>query len=223
MGLDRGRIFIAEADRRGRELLSGVFARAGYETRQSSSGDEVLRAAREERPALVILDVVLPGLSGLEVCRTLRVEFGELLPILFISGNRTEPLDRVIGLSMGADDYLVKPVDPEEMVARVRRCLVRSASAGSQGARPASRVYDLSPREHEILGLLADGLKQEEIANRLVISPNTVGTHIQRILAKMEVHSRTEAVALAYREGSVGQRRPGSGPLHRVVATDINA
>src|SRR5262249_21203989 len=156
--------------------LAGVLARAGYSTRQTSSGDEVLRASREERPALVILDVVLPGLSGLEVCHTLRVEFGELLPILLISGNRTEPLDRVIGLSIGADDYLVKPVDPEELVARVRRCLVRSASVGAQGTRPASRVYDLSPREHEVLGLLADGLKLEEIADMLVISPKTVST-----------------------------------------------
>src|SRR5262249_22151403 len=158
---------------------------------------------REERPALVILDVVLPGLSGLEVCRTLRLEFGELLPILFVSGSRTEPLDRVIGISIGADDYLVKPVDPEEMVARVRRCLLRSASARAHGARPASRIHDLSPREHEVLRLLADGLKQEEIADRLVISPKTVATHIQRILAKLEVHSRAEAVALAFREGFV--------------------
>src|SRR5262249_46386731 len=174
-----GRIFVAQADRRERELVSGVLARAGYATYQASSGDEVLRASREERPALVILDVVLPGLSGLEVCHTLRVEFGELLPILLISGNRTEPLDRVIGLSIGADDYRVKPGDPEERVARVRRCLVRSASVGAQGARPASRAHDLSPREHEVLGLLVDGLKQDEIADRLVISPKTVATHIQ--------------------------------------------
>src|SRR5262245_25627808 len=142
MGLDCRQIFIAQADRRGRELLAGVLARAGYSTRQTSSGDEVLRASREVRPALVILDVVLPGLSGLEVCRTLRVEFGELLPILFISGSRAEPLDRVIGLSIGGDDYLVEPVDPEEMVARVRRCLVRSASAGVDSERPGSRRRD---------------------------------------------------------------------------------
>jgi DNA-binding NarL/FixJ family response regulator len=223
MGLDCGRIFVAQADRRGEEFVSDVLARAGYATYQASSGDDVIRASREERPALVILDVVLPGLSGLEVCRTLRVQFGELLPILFVSGNRTEPLDRVIGLSIGADDYLVKPVDPEEMVARVRRCLARSASAGAQGARPASRVHHLSPREHEVLRLLADGLKQEEIADRLVISPKTVATHIQRILTKLAVHSRAEAVALAYREGFVSNSGPGSPPLQRDVATHITS
>jgi DNA-binding NarL/FixJ family response regulator len=151
-------------------------------------------------PALVLLDVVLPHMSGYELCRILRDRFGETLPIIFVSGSRTEPLDSVAGLLVGADDYIVKPFVSEELIARVRRALTRSAELSrANGKAPTG----LTPREHEVLSLLAEGLTQNEIAERLVISPKTVATHIQRILGKLDVHSRAEAVARAYRLGLV--------------------
>jgi DNA-binding CsgD family transcriptional regulator len=90
----------------------------------------------------------------------------------------------------------VKPVDPDELIARVRRLVDRPRSqSGEVGA--TGRLESLTPREHEILALLSSGYRQEEIANRLVVSPKTVATHIQRILGKLEVRSRAHAIALA--------------------------
>jgi RNA polymerase sigma factor (sigma-70 family) len=183
-----------------RELVAILLAQAGYEVREATSAKEALAIAEEEPPALVLLDVVLPEVSGYELCRTLRERFGETLPIIFVSGSRTDPLDSVAGLLVGADDYIVKPFVPEELIARVRRALTRSAELTR---RNGSAGNGLTPREREVLSLLGQGLKQDEIAARLVISPKTVATHIQRILAKLDVHSRAEAVARAYRLGLV--------------------
>jgi DNA-binding NarL/FixJ family response regulator len=134
----------------------------------------------------------MPDMSGYEVCRSIRDDLGLRLPVLFISGERTESFDRVAGLTIGADDYLVKPFAPDELVARLR-CLLRRI--------PSDEVVDhgLTPRELEVLRLLAEGMRQAEIAERLVISPKTVSTHIERILTKLGAHSRAEAIALAYR------------------------
>jgi len=159
----------------------------------------------------VLLDVCLPGVSGYEICRELRDRFGDSLGIIFVSGERVDSIDRVSGLLIGADDYVVKPFDPDELLARVRTVLRRVArpSANGNGNRngktPARAVADaeLTPRELEVLQLLSEGLTQPQIASRLVISPRTVGTHIQNLLGKLDVHSRAQAVALAHRVGLV--------------------
>lgn len=122
----------------------------------------------------------------------LRDEFGEGLPILFVSGFRTEALDRVAGLLVGGDDYLVKPFAPDELIGRVRVLTRRRGLSNGSS-------WGLTRREDEVLRLLASGLRQEEIASRLVVSPRTVGAHIQNVLRKMGATSRTQAVALAYR------------------------
>ena len=133
-------------------------------------------------------------MSGYEICRELREEFGDGLPILFMSGLRTESLDRVAGLLVGADDYLVKPFAPDELIGRVRALIRRSRAGFSNGS-----AWGLTRREDEVLRLLASGLRQEEIASRLVVSHRTVGSHIQNTLRKMGATSRTQAVALACR------------------------
>ena len=164
-----------------------------------TSGEAALEVAREERPDLAILDVNLPGLSGYEVCRALRELYGPTLPIVFVSGARTEPYDRVAGLLLGADDYLVKPFAPDELLARVRALLRRAA-----GERP--RASRLTAREQQVLQLLAEGHSQRDISETLVISPRTAGKHIERILEKLEVRSRAQAVAVAYRDDLVAAR-----------------
>jgi DNA-binding NarL/FixJ family response regulator len=111
--------------------------------------------------------------SGYELCRWLRAEWGARLPIIFLSGERTESFDRVAGLLLGADDCMVKPFAPDELVARVCAALRRAAPPAS------ARVSTLTPRETDILRLLADGLGQKEIAAALAISPRTVGTHVE--------------------------------------------
>jgi two-component system nitrate/nitrite response regulator NarL len=180
-----------------RAFVRTLFARAGYETIEAAGGKEALIAVQAERPALVILDVLLPDVSGFEICRELRDEFGDELPIIFVSGERAEAADRAVGLLIGADDYIVKPFDPDEFLARARRSIIRQQPDRRHPTTPPS--IDLTNRESEVLRLLADGQAPTDIATELVISPKTVASHIQRILAKLGVHSRAQAVAVAYK------------------------
>jgi two-component system nitrate/nitrite response regulator NarL len=193
-GGGRGTILIADDDAETRALVAGVLQKAGYAVIEVENGDEAIDAAREELPRLVVLEVNLPALSGYEVCHQLREQYGAGLPIILISGERTEPFDRVAGILIGADDYVVKPLAPDELLARVRR-LVRSAMPVAPTV--ASR---LTARETEVLRLLADGCEPAEIAKQLFISRRTVATHLENVMRKLGVHSRTQAVALAYRE-----------------------
>jgi DNA-binding NarL/FixJ family response regulator len=201
-----GGILLVDDDEGFRSFVGELFESIGYPTRRLATGVDVLAAVADERPAAILLDVQLPGVNGYEICRELRKRYGDSIAIVFISGERTEPLDRAGGLLIGADDYLVKPVDPGELIARVLRLVERTSSNGhaasSNGDAPSSngKLDSLTHREVEVLELLADGLTQEEIASRLVISPKTASTHIQRILGKLEVRSRAQAVALVLRE-----------------------
>jgi DNA-binding NarL/FixJ family response regulator len=201
-----GTILIVDDDSNYRASVASILGRVGYGTREASSGEEALSSVRNERPSCVLLDVLLPGVTGYAVCRELRDEYGEVLPIIFVTGERTEPGDRVAGLLLGADDYVLKPFDPDELVARLRRLLIRSDLAARGNGEQARDLFGLTSREQDILMLLADGIGQKAIAEELVLSPKTVATHIQRILAKLGAHSRAEAVAVAHREGLA--RRP---------------
>ena len=153
----------------------------------------------------MLLDVILPGGTGYEICRELKDEHGADLPVVFVTGERTESADKVAGFLVGGDDYLVKPVDPDELIARVRRL---TTQAEPPSIRAGTQLEELTPRESEVLRLLAEGLTAAQIAAKLVISPKTVATHVQRILAKLGVHSRTQAVALAYESGFLAPTEP---------------
>jgi DNA-binding NarL/FixJ family response regulator len=193
-----GSILVVEDDQSMRELIRVAVEGAGYTMIEVDSGEAALASAGEHQPVLVLLDVCLPGVSGYEVCHQLRQRFGPGLPIIFLSGERIEGHDRAAGLLIGADDYIVKPFFPDELAARIRRLLARGESntiTNDGSSRPAL----LTQREQEVLQLLAEGLRQKEIATELHISPKTVATHIQRILTKLGVHSRAEAVAHAFR------------------------
>jgi DNA-binding response OmpR family regulator len=180
-------------------LLGRLVETTGAEVAAAETGEEAISLALADEPALAILDVNLPRVSGYEVCRVLRETYGPRLPILFVSGERTESYDRVAGLMVGADDYLVKPFAPDELLARVRALLRRAAG-------DAPRASRLTAREREVLQLLAEGLTHREIAGALVISPKTAAKHIERILEKLEVRSRAQAVAAAFRDELVTVR-----------------
>jgi len=200
LGNGLGTVLVADGDEGTRELVADLLTQAGYVAVVSERGEDALARGRDERPALALLDVDLPGISGYEVCHALRGEFGETLPVILLSGSRNKPHDRAAGLLIGADDYLAKPFDTRELLASVRRCLVRAALIEDSATRPARwNSFGLSPRELEVLMLLAEGLGTAAIAERLVISSKTVSTHAQRILAKLGAHSRGEAVAIAHR------------------------
>jgi DNA-binding NarL/FixJ family response regulator len=191
---DLATVVIADPEQSQRTRLATALTKAGYRVLQAESGDQALALVRSSTPGAVVLEVPLPGLSGYEVCHTLRSEFGPELPILFVSGERTESYDRVAGLLLGADDYVVKPYAEGELITRLTNLYRRSR------ARALGEARRLTKRELEVLELLGDGLRHEDIARQLFISPKTVATHVEHILRKLGVRSRAEAIAVAYRE-----------------------
>lgn len=119
-------ILVVEDERDIRELVRFHLAQEGYAVREADSGESALSQVATERPALVVLDIMLPGTDGLEVCRRLRsAEATHNIPIIMLTARAGE-VDRVIGLEMGADDYLTKPFSPRELVARVKAVLRRT-------------------------------------------------------------------------------------------------
>ena len=188
-----GRVLVVDDDKDVRRLVCSTLDEAGFVTVGAQDATEALAAAALEALDLAIVDINLPRISGYELCRRLK-DARPAFPVIFISGERTEWFDRVGGLLLGADDYLVKPFVADELVARVRTVLRRSSATVPAG------LASLTKRELEVLRLLAGGRSQREIAAELVLSPRTVGTHIEHILEKLSVRSRSQAIALAYRE-----------------------
>jgi len=201
---------VVDDDASCRALVVGLLERIGCGTYEAANGQEALAVADAVRPALVVLDVSIPGVTGYEICHELRQTYGDDIGIVFLSGTRVEALDRVAGMLIGADDYIVKPFDPDELLVRVRSVLRRQGGQRAENDQDAEQpdegddvLEELTAREREVLMLLADGHSQTEIAGNLYISTKTVGTHIQRVLAKLGVHSRAQAVAVAHRAGVV--------------------
>jgi DNA-binding NarL/FixJ family response regulator len=189
-------VLIVDDDARFRAFVSRILAKAGHATVEAATGEDALAAVHSERPTLVLLDVSLPDISGFEVCCELREQYGDELPVIFVSGERTDGADCAVALLLGGDDYVTKPFDTNELLARVRRAIARSRPESARLAAP--RDFNLTNREFEVLRGLAQGQIASDIARELVISPKTVSSHIQRILAKLGVHSRAHAVAVAY-------------------------
>src|SRR3954470_14530535 len=188
----RSRVLVVDDDPGLRSLLVSVLEAAGLDVVEADDGGRAVAAVNESRPGLVILDVDLPGLSGYEVCHQLRAKFATL-PILLLSGERVESYDRVAGLLLGADDFMQKPFAIDEFLARARRMVARSSGSDNP----------LTPREIEVLVLLAQGSSQNAIASELVITPKTAAKHIERILSKLNLHSRASAVTWAFEHGLV--------------------
>src|SRR5258708_15600102 len=161
----KAHILIVDDDPRITDLLRRVLAYEGYSVTTATTGQEALNRMLEHPPDLIILDIMLPGLNGLEVTQRLR-EAGDSIPILMLTARDTVA-DRVQGLETGADDYLVKPFAPEELVARVKALLRRSQEerhevlhyvdveldTGTRVAHRGAREIELSPTEYELLAL----------------------------------------------------------------------
>ena len=163
------KILIVEDDRKTSHLVSTYLQRDGYRVAAAYDGSEGLDLARRTRPDLVILDLMLPGMDGLDVCRVLRAE--SKVPIIMLTARTTED-DKLLGLDLGADDYVTKPFSPRELVARVRAVLRRVADLEGQDVQDVDfgdlavsftrhevtaqgRTVDLTPTEFKILELLA--------------------------------------------------------------------
>jgi two-component system phosphate regulon response regulator PhoB len=192
-------------------LVAYHLARSGYRVSTAATGTEALQAARDEQPALVVLDLMLPELSGFEVLERLRADKALAdTPVLMLTARRDEP-DRVQGLSLGADDYLVKPFSPQELVLRVRNILRRSRTKTSEkrnvidmGALIVDKdahtvtvdgsLIDLTATEYKLLLTLADRRGRVQSRAQLLeivwesapdIQTRTVDMHVQRLRAKL--------------------------------------
>jgi two-component system alkaline phosphatase synthesis response regulator PhoP len=137
-------ILVVEDEKDVRALIRFHLEQEGFAVREAETGDEALALTAADRPALIVLDLMLPGTGGLEVCRRLRAaDATRTLPIVMLTA-RADEVDRVLGLELGADDYLTKPFSPRELMARIRAILRRS-----QGAGPAAVTSSPMPDRFE--------------------------------------------------------------------------
>jgi DNA-binding response OmpR family regulator len=190
------------------DVITLYLTRAGYRVRVERDGGVALEVIRAQRPAVIVLDVGLPGMDGIEVCRRLR-SVQDWTPILFVTA-RDDEVDRVVGLELGADDYLTKPFSPRELVARVKSVLRRvdgppdhssvvevgavRLDLGSRRAFIGSRVVDLTATEFDLIARLMsrpgwvftrDQLLADVWGYSAVAGSRTVDVHIAQLRAKL--------------------------------------
>jgi DNA-binding response OmpR family regulator len=204
------RILIVEDERSIADSLAHSLTREGFETRVASDGETGLRLADEFKPSLVILDLMLPGIGGLDVCRMLRRK--STVPIIMLTA-KAEEVDRIVGLEVGADDYVTKPFSMRELVARARAALRRQSMLAHPSEQPGfddghlavdltrpsvevqGKPVALSPRELSLLrALLAHRgrartrhqLLEEAWGSDEYIDPRTVDVHIRWLRQKLE-------------------------------------
>jgi DNA-binding response OmpR family regulator len=206
----RGSVLVVDDEPTIAEVVARYLDRAGYHTRVAADGLEALEAAAIQRPDLVVLDLMLPRIDGLEVMRRLREQDRERIAVILLTA-KGEESDRVIGLRLGADDYVVKPFSPAELVARVDAVLRRVDTSPNQEAPveledltidPAARRVivrgdeaQLTQREFDLLLFLARHPGQVFSRNQLMdavwqysfyTDTSTVTVHIRRLRAKIE-------------------------------------
>ncbi len=211
-----GDVLVVEDEPDIRNLIVHHLTREGFRCRAAATGGEALARVRAGVPDLLVLDLMLPGMDGLEVCRRLRADSATAaLPIIMLTA-KADVVDRIVGLEVGADDYLAKPFSPKELVARVRAVLrraqpaepARPLAAGGVSLDPArhavtagGRPVELTPKEFDLLhALLAAAgrvLTREHLLNRVwgyaradEIESRTVDVHIRRLRAKLGAAER---------------------------------
>jgi DNA-binding response OmpR family regulator len=193
-----------------RDVVARYLEREGYRTQQAPDGEEAQRLLEREPPSLVVLDVMLPGKSGLELCSWIRSR--SQLPIVMLTALGDET-DRIVGLELGADDYLTKPFSPRELAIRVRNLMRRSVTAPAQGApetisfgdvaidvaareaRKAGALLRLTLKELDLLVFLASNPRQvfsrDQLMDRVwgyqsALDTGTVTVHVRRLRMKIE-------------------------------------
>ncbi|HEX2483363.1 MAG TPA: response regulator [Methylomirabilota bacterium] len=210
-------VLVVEDERDIADLVRYHVEKAGMRVVHTADGGTALRLARAELPDVVVLDLMLPGLDGLEVCRQLRREAAtRRLPIIMLTA-RGEEVDRVVGLELGADDYVVKPFSPRELIARIRAVLRRSdgpvpeptgratgelhVDEARHAVTVGGRPVELTAKEFGLLAALmrADGrvLGREQLletvwgyGNAAEIESRTVDVHVRRLRAKLGSEAR---------------------------------
>ena len=203
----RGTVLVVDDEANIADLVDMYLRKEGFRVLKAGTGEDALVAAKRERPRLVVLDVGLPGIDGLEVCRRLRADSD--VPVIFLTARDSE-IDRILGLEMGGDDYLTKPFSPRELVARVKAILRRSeASApapevlevggavidlGRREIRAHGAVVDCTGKEFELLRYLAENrgraLSRQQILDGVwgygwYGDARTVDVHVAQVRKKL--------------------------------------
>lgn len=222
------RILVVDDDTALAEMIGIVLRTEGFDTAFCADGSEAVEAFRTERPDLILLDLMLPGMDGIEVCRQVRAESG--VPVIMLTA-RSDTADVVTGLEAGADDYMVKPFNPKELVARIRTRL-RPSSAPSvdmlrvgdlsidvaaHEVRRADDIISLTPLEFELLVALAS-TPQQVFSREMLLEQvwgyhykadtRLVNVHVQRLRAKVELDPDNPRIVttvrgVGYRAGAV--------------------
>lgn len=197
------KILLIDDDAKMRRQMAALLATEGFATVEARNGREGVTLAAQERPDLVLCDITMPEMNGHRVLEVVRADPALAhLPFIFLTG-WGEREDLRTGMNLGADDYLVKPVEPAELLAAVRTRLRRHQSAGRAAAPLAAATpaalqqLGLTPREAEILSWVVQGKTNPEIGIILGIQLTTVKKHLESTFAKLGVENRTAAVTLA--------------------------
>lgn len=172
---------------------------------EAGNGEEAIELCARLLPDVILMDIVMPDMDGVTATRLIREQFPTVQVIALTSFKEAGLVQSA--LQAGAIGYLLKDISAEELARAIRSAHTGQATLSSEvtqgliqaATRPTAPGEDLTEREHEVLTLLVEGLNNTEIAEKLVVSPSTIKSHVSNILAKLDVTSRTEAAALAVR------------------------
>jgi len=212
------KILLADDDATLRTALVRYLQKRDYSVQEAGSGREALLIFQKDLPDLVVSDVMMPEMDGFEFCRQLRAtREGQLVPFLFLS-SRGEVDDRIQGHSLGADDYLTKPFEPRELLAKIEAQLERSRRIHAeiihlmqQATQNSTQVstpvtfspepLPLTPAEERVFWEVIQGYTNRQVGDRLFISPRTVQTHLGSIMQKLKLENRSQIVRFAFERG----------------------
>lgn len=211
-------ILVADDDTGTRLSISDYLEISGYLVIAAENGQEALRMVEEFQPHLIVTDITMPQMDGYELVRRVRQKPAfRLLPVIFLTA-RTNTEERIRGYQLGCDAYLPKPFDLEELGAVVRNLLERSQmiqtewrlrmqapeavsddidTTQTHSSHSITLVFDLTPREQDVLSLLTAGLSNAQIGDRLHLSPRTVEKYVSSLLRKTDTSNRAELVRVA--------------------------
>ncbi len=205
-------ILLVDDDITLRTALARYLTNRSYTVQDAGSGEQALIAFAENPADVVVSDIIMPGIDGFEFCRQLRASReGQIVPFIFLS-SRGEVEDRIQGHAIGADDYMVKPFEPRELLAKVESHLNRVQRISLEVRRLVSQapvnkaevekpILPLTPAEERVFWEVVQGYTNRQVGNRLFISPRTVQTHLSNILSKLSLENRSQLVRYAYERG----------------------
>ncbi len=222
------KILIVDDDNTLRAALTRYLKDRGFLVRNAASGTEGLDSFMQDPPDLIVSDVVMPEMDGFKLCEKVReTAVGQLVPFIFLSG-RCDLEDRIQGHSIGADDYLVKPFHPRELIAKIEAQLARASRihlqihlqiekalklANHQQPRVTQAPLMLTPAEEKVFWEVVQGFTNKTIGDRLFISPRTVQTHLSNILSKLSLENRSQLIRYAFENGHTPSVETDSGVL----------